>query len=92
MLYVCEKRGKKASRTMAAAVEWAGVERVTNLRIRHDGNYLVSREAHPKYADNQQKLSQGYLLNTHSNNETKVKQLDRISHELKLEWRVEQIV
>ena len=33
----------------------------------------------------------GYLLNTHSNNKTKVKQLTRISHELKLGWRVEQI-
>ena len=76
---------------MAAAVEQAGVERVAALKIRHDASYLVSKEAHPKYADNQQKLSHGFLLNTHSNNETKVKQLTRISRELNLGWRIEQI-
>ena len=84
-------QGKKANKTMAEAVERAGVERVAALKIHHDNSFLVSREVHPKYADNQQKLSHGYLLNTHSNNKTKVKQLTRISHELKLGWRVEQI-
>ena len=84
-------QGKKASKTMAAAVEQAGVEHVAALKIPHDNSYLVSKEVHPKYADNQQNLSHGYLLNTHSNNQTKVKQLTRISHELKLGWRVEQI-
>ena len=82
---------KKASKTMAAAVEQAGVERVAAMKIHHDNSFLVSKEVHPKYADNQQKLSHGYLLNTHSNNMTKVKQLTRISRELKLGWRVEQI-
>lgn len=84
-------QGKKASKTMAAAVEQAGVERVAAMKIPHDNSFLVSKEVHPKYADNQQKLSHGYLLNTHSNNMTKVKQLTKISRELKLGWRVEQI-
>lgn len=84
-------QGKKASKTMAVAVEQAGVERVAALKIPHDNSFLVSKEVHPKYADNQQKLSHGYLLNTHSSNTTKVKQLKRISLELKLGWRVEQI-
>ena len=66
-------QGKKASKTMAAAVEQAGVERVAALKIHHDNSFLVSKEVHPKYADNQQKLSNGYFLNTHSNNMTKVK-------------------
>ena len=82
---------KKACKTMAAAVEQAGAERVAALKIPHDASFLVSREVHPKYAGEQQKLSLGYLLNTHSNNSTKVKQLERISRELKLGWRVEQI-
>ena len=86
--FIQEKKGNK---TMAAAIEHAGVERVAALKIRHDSGYLVSREVHPKYADNQQTLSHGYLLNTHSNNKTKVKQLERISHELNLGWKVEQV-
>ena len=82
---------KKANMTMVEAVEQAGVERVDALKIPHNGDLLVSREAHPKYSSSQQKLSHGYLLNTHSGTKDKVKQLERISRELKLGWRVEQI-
>ena len=85
VIKVAEARKQNESKVQA------GVERVAAIKIPHHNSYLVSKEAHPKYADNQQQLSHGYLLNTHSNNQTKVKQLTRISHELKLDWRVEQI-
>ena len=79
----------KACHTMADAIEMAGPRAVAELHIPHDGDYLVSKEKHHIYANNQQQLSDGYLLNTHSNTATKKKQLDRISAALHLGWRVE---
>ena len=79
----------KAKFTMMAAIENAGVEAVAKLRIPHDSMFLVSKEKHPLYAANQQKLSHGYLLNTHSSNKVKKRQLDKISKALNLGWKVE---
>lgn len=78
----------KAKFTMTA-IENAGVEAVAKLRIPHDSLFLVSREKHPLYAANQQKLSHGYLLDTHSSNKAKKRQLYKISKALNLGWKVE---
>lgn len=80
---------KKASLTMASAIEIAGPKRVADLAIKHDGDILVTKKKHPKYFGTQQPLSDGYLVNTHSNTETKKKQLDHISEALQLGWKVE---
>ena len=82
-------QANKACLTMADAIEMARPRAVAQLFIPHDGDYLVSKEKHPIYANNQQQLSDGYLLNTHSNTATKKKQLDRISKSLNLGWKVE---
>ena len=82
-------QAKKANLTMVEAVKWAGVETVASLRIPHDGDYLVSKKEHPKYAGEQQSLPNGYLLNTHSSTKTKKQQLEKISKALNLDWRVE---
>lgn len=79
----------KASRTMARAIEIAGPKRVSELAIKHDGDILVTKTKHPRYFGTQQPLSDGYLVNTHSNTETKKKQLDYISDALQLGWKVE---
>lgn len=81
----------KANLTMVAAIEQAGVEAVAKLRIPHDSMLLVSKEKHPIYAANQQRLSHGYLLNTHSDTKAKKRQLDKISQALNLGWKVEVI-
>ena len=82
-------QAKKANLTMVEAVKWAGVETVAALGLPHDGDYLVSKNEHPKYAGEQQSLSNGYLLNTHSSTMTKKQQLEKISKALNLGWKVE---
>lgn len=79
----------KASQTMVRAIEVAGPQRVADLAIKHDGDILVTKTKHPKYFGTQQALSDGYLVNTHSNTETKKKQLEKISDALQLGWKVE---
>ena len=80
---------KKASQTMAHAIEIVGPQRVADLAIKHDGDILVTKTRHPKYFGTQQPLSDGYLVNTHSSTETKKKQLEKISDALQLGWKVE---
>lgn len=82
-------QAKKANLTMVEVVKWAGVETVAALGLPHDGDYLVSKKEHPKYAGEQQSLPNGYLLNTHSSTMTKKQQLEKISKALNLGWRVE---
>ena len=82
-------QAKKANLTMVEAVKWAGVETVASLGFPHDGDYLVSKKEHPKYAGEQQSLPNGYLLNTHSSTKTKKLQLEKISIALNLGWKVE---
>lgn len=82
-------QAKKANLTMAEAVKWAGVETVASLGFPHDGDYLLSKKEHPKYAGEQQSLPKGYLLNTHSSTKTKKQQLEKISKALNLGWKVE---
>ena len=82
-------QAKKANLTMAEAVKWAGVETVASLGFPHDGDYLLSKKEHPKYAGEQQSLPNGYLLNTHSSTKTKKLQLEKISMALNLGWKVE---
>ena len=82
-------QAKKANLTMVEAVKWAGAETVASLRIPHDGDYLVSKKEHPKYAGSQHSLPNGYLINTHSSTKTKKQQLEKISKALNLGWRIE---
>lgn len=82
-------QAKKANLTMVEAVKWAGVKAVASLGLPHDGDYLVSKKEHPKYAGAQQSLPNGYLLNTHSSTKTKKQQLEKISKALNLGWKVE---
>lgn len=78
-----------ASLTMSFAIESAGVERVAALKIPHDGDFLVSKQKHPKYSGAQQPVSNHYLVNTHSSTITKKHQLEKISAALGLDWKVE---
>ena len=82
-------QAKKANLTMADAIIHAGVKAVAGLKIPHDGAFLISKDKHPRYANEQQKLPDGYLLNTHSSTKNKKKQLERISKALNLNWKVE---
>lgn len=80
---------KNATQTMVRAIEIAGPKRVADLAIQHDKDLLVTKTTHPLYSKYQHTLSDGHLLNTHSNNEGKKKQLEKISTALSLGWKVE---
>ena len=80
---------KVAEAKPVSAEEWAGVKTVAALGLPHDGDYLVSKKEHPKYAGAQRSLPNGYLLNTHSSTMTKKQQLEKISKALNLGWKVE---
>ena len=81
----------RASQTMAHAIDIIGPKRVADLGIPHDGDFLVTKTKHHKYSREQQLLSDGYLVNTHSSTETKKKQLEKISDALQLGWKVDVI-
>lgn len=81
----------RASQTMARAIDIIGPNRVADLGIPHDGDFLVTKTKHHKYSREQQLLSDGYLVNTHSSTETKKKQLEKISDALQLGWKVDVI-
>lgn len=80
---------KNATQTMVRAIEIAGPKRVADLAIPHDKDLLVTKTIHPLYSKFQHTLSDGHLLNTHSNNEVKKKLLEKISTALSLGWKVE---
>lgn len=82
-------REKNATQTMVRAIEIAGPKRVADLAIPHDKDLLVTKTIHPLYPNYQHTLSDGHLLNTHSNNEVKKKLLEKISTALSLGWKVE---
>ena len=79
----------RASQTMARAIDLAGPERVAGIGIAHDGDFLVTKSKHQKYSREQQRLCDGYFVNTHSSTETKKRQLDKIAKALGLGWKVE---
>lgn len=79
---------EKAAYTFAKAIELAGASRVASLNIILDGENIVSKKKHPVYYGAQQSISNGYLVNTHSNTESKKRHLDLISKRFHLGWRV----
>lgn len=79
---------EKAAYTFAKAIELAGAARVATLNIILDGENIVSKKKHPVFYSAQQSISNGYLVNTHSNTESKKRHLDRISQAFHLGWKV----
>lgn len=79
----------KAAETFAKAIAVAGAERVAALNLKMDRDFLVSKKIHPLYSGCQYKIDNGYLVNTHSNTETKKRQLLVISKALDLGWRID---
>jgi len=75
---------EKASQTLIKAVEIAGAQRVSSLNINCDSYNLVSKEEHPKYKRNQKEISDGYLVNTHS--ETKKSKSSLNKYQRNFNW------
>ena len=75
--------------TLCETIKEIGPEKVYNLFIPLDGMYLVSKVKNTNARSDMHYVGDGYYVNTHSNNKTKKRHLERIFHELDLRWKVE---
>ncbi|MBQ6275501.1 MAG: hypothetical protein IJK62_02190 [Bacteroidales bacterium] len=83
--------GEDATKIFVQAIREIGVEKVFRLKLPIDGLYLITEGRNPKYKSQQADLGNNYYLNTHSNTNTKYRQLKKIIKLLYLDWRVELI-
>ena len=81
----------KASDTLTEFIRRVGYQKVPALGISIDRMNLVSNTIDKKYEANQHQVASGWFVNTHSNGETKVRQIQRISDALHLGIKVELI-
>lgn len=81
----------KASDTLTEFIRRVGYQKVRALGISIDRMNLVSNTIDNKYEANQHQVASGWFVNTHSNGETKVRQIQRISDALHLGIKVELI-
>lgn len=81
----------KASDTLTEFIRRVGYQKVRALGISIDRMNLVSNTIDKKYEANQHQVASGWFVNTHSNGETKVRQIQRISDALHLGIKVELI-
>lgn len=74
----------KASDTLTEFIRRVGFQKVRALGIMIDRMNLVSNTKDNKYGAEQHQISPGWYVNTHSNGETKVRQIKKISDALEL--------
>ena len=77
--------------TFCETIKEIGAEKVFNLFIPLDGNYLVMKTKNSDVRSDMHYVGDGYYVNTHSNTMTKKRHLERIFHELNLSWKVEMV-
>lgn len=75
--------------TFCETIKEIGAEKVYNLFIPLDGNYLVMKTKNSDVRSDMHYVGDGYYVNTHSNTMTKKRHLERIFHELNLNWKIE---
>ena len=80
---------EKAANTLCQVIKEIGEEKVYNLFIRLDGNYLVTKSKNIDARSDMHYLGDDYYVNTHSNTMAKKRQLERIFSALQLSWEVE---
>lgn len=81
----------KASDTLTEFIRRVGYQKVRALGISIDRMNLVSNTKDNKYGAEQHQVAPGWYVNTHSNGETKVRQIQRISDALHLGIKVKLI-
>lgn len=75
--------------TLCETIKEIGPEKVYNLFIPLDGMYLVMKTKNSDVRSDMHYVGDGYYVNTHSNTITKKRHLERIFHELNLNWKIE---
>ena len=78
----------KGAETIAEVVEIIGPERIAELNLSVSGQPFVSKERHDR---NQTEISEGWLVTTHSNTESKKRQIERLSELFGLNLVVEMV-
>lgn len=81
----------KAGDTLTEFIRRVGYQKVRALGISIYRMNLVSNTIDKKHEANQHQVASGWFVNTHSNGETKVRQIQRISDALHLGIKVELI-
>ena len=78
----------KALWSFAKTIEKIGADKVAQLGITMAGEPLVSRtmSVYKKYPTRIKKIKSGWLVHTHSSTDTKIKTLEYIKQELKLDF------
>ena len=85
---VCEK---KVVDTLLAVIKYATLEKVLplkNLRGNTGGGQLITKTVIPKYKNAFKPIGQGYYVNTHSNTQTKLSQIQQINTSLNLGLKI----
>ena len=85
---------EKVSKTMAEVVVRIGAERVMALNIRNNGDNIIVEDYSKNDIKNRYCLNEvgrGYYLNTLSNSDLKIVQLEKISEALHLGLKVEKV-
>lgn len=81
----------KASDTLTEFIRRVGYQKVRALEIKVDRINLVSNSKDSKYSAEQHEVAKGWYVNTHSNNETKLRQINKISKALGIDVKAELI-
>ena len=79
----------KAVRLIAEKFSFKQVADYTRMEISLDNLPLVQRGSHTTEGSATKHVDQGYYVNTHSNTESKVKQLKKLSDHFYMNWRIE---
>jgi len=79
-----------ASKTLCDTIEKIGIERVAELKIHQNGTMLVTKAKDARYQQN--KISDGYYVLTHSKTEMKRYHLEEISRRLGLNLKITKVV
>ena len=81
-------QGESAAETFAKTINHIGPAEVERLGLTIAQEPLISREGSEKYRHSNHILSNGHFLNTHSNTQTKIDYLKKISSLLGIEFEI----
>jgi len=81
-------QGRNVAETLTETINRIGPERVAQLFIITNNEYLVSKKRSEKYPGEVRQLRDGYYVITHSNTQSKIKYLQEISDRLGLNLKI----
>ena len=80
---------KSTTDTMIATMQELGDDVIANIKLQSCHLPLLSKEIYPKYKEWMKPVCNGWYLNTQSNSDTKILQLNAINEQLSLGLKIE---